>query len=85
MGDHIFARVPQLTAGAVAVYEQAIAAGATSEEAMARVLDRVLPLHARELAQRVRAMEDARGAPNAPEILADRLMAWARPDRRSQT
>ncbi|NEW74983.1 hypothetical protein [Streptomyces rhizosphaericus] len=74
MSDHIFARVPQLTTGAVAVYEQALADGHTPEAAMARVLDRVLPLYAQELAQRVRAMDDVRGAPDAPEIVAERLV-----------
>ncbi|MCQ8190172.1 hypothetical protein [Streptomyces rugosispiralis] len=69
MGDHIFARVSQLTAGAVAVYEQALADGHTPEAAMARVLDRVLPLYAEELAQRVRAMEGVRGA---PQFIANR-------------
>ncbi|MEW1630819.1 hypothetical protein AB0387_26095 [Streptomyces sp. NPDC089173] len=47
---HIFARNPQLVAGLVAVYEQALADGLNAEDAMLRVLDRALPLHAHSLA-----------------------------------
>lgn len=50
LNDHIFARNPQLVAGLVAVYEQALADGLNAEDAMLRVLDRALPLHAHSLA-----------------------------------
>lgn len=50
-GDHIFSRNPQLAAGLVGVYEQAIAEGASTTDAMLKVLDRALPLHEHALTQ----------------------------------
>jgi len=49
-GGHIFQRNPRLVAGLVAVYEQALTEGLNAEDAMLRVLDRALPLHAHSLA-----------------------------------
>ncbi|WP_327335875.1 hypothetical protein OG384_04375 [Streptomyces sp. NBC_01324] len=50
-GDHIFSRNPQLAAGLVRVYEQAVAEGASTTDAMLKVLDRALPLHEDALAK----------------------------------
>lgn len=53
--SHIFQRNPQLVAALVAVYEQALTEGMNAEDAMLRVLDRALPLHAHSLAAEQKA------------------------------
>ncbi|CAH9419528.1 hypothetical protein SGL43_06583 [Streptomyces globisporus] len=59
---HIFTRNPQLVAGLVAVYEQALADGLNAEDAMLRVLDRALPLHAHSLEAARTATDQPGGA-----------------------
>jgi hypothetical protein len=59
VSDHIFARNPSLVAGAVQVFQKEIEDGLAPEAAMLVVLDRVLPLHARDLAEQQRRAADA--------------------------
>lgn len=55
MADHIFARNPRLVAAALEVFQQKTEEGFTPEAAMGAVIDRVLPLHAHELAEKQRS------------------------------
>ncbi|MFJ8923874.1 hypothetical protein ACIREK_30905 [Streptomyces sp. NPDC102415] len=61
--SHIFARNPKLTASLVTVYEQALTEGLKPEDAMLRVLDRALPLHAHSLTAQQKAA-DQPGSPS---------------------